>query len=46
MSLSKKKIIIFLVSFLAFLIIIAPITAYFIANANAKLKAEHILHTA
>ncbi len=39
MSLSKKKIIIFLVSFLAFLIIIAPITAYFIANANAKLKA-------
>ncbi len=39
MSLSKKKIIIFLVSFLAFLIIIAPITAYFIANANAKSKA-------
>lgn len=38
MVLSKKKIIIFVVSFLAFLIIIAPIAAYFIANANAKSK--------
>ncbi|MDE7314185.1 MAG: hypothetical protein K2N11_00600, partial [Mucispirillum sp.] len=38
MALSKKKIIIFAVSILAFLIIIAPITAYLIANANAKSK--------
>ncbi len=38
MVLSKKKIIIFIVSFLAFLIIIAPMAAYFIANANAKSK--------
>ncbi len=38
MTLSKKKIIIFVVSILICLIIIAPITAYFIANANAKSK--------
>lgn len=38
MALSKKKIIIFIVSILAFLIIISPITAYLIANANAKSK--------
>ncbi len=38
MTLSKKKIIIFVVSILICLVIIAPITAYFIANANAKSK--------
>lgn len=38
MALSKKKIIIFAVSILAFLIIIAPIAAYLIANSNAKSK--------
>lgn len=38
MALSRKKIIIFVVSVIAFLIIIAPIASYFIANANAKIK--------
>lgn len=36
MALSRKKIIIFVVSIIIFLVIIAPIAAYFIANANAK----------
>lgn len=38
MALSRKKIIIFVVSIIIFLVIIAPIAAYFIANANAKSK--------
>lgn len=38
MVLSRKKIVIFIVSFLVFLVVIAPIAAYFIANANAKSK--------
>lgn len=38
MALSRKKIIIFVVSIIIFLVIIAPIAAYLIANANAKSK--------
>lgn len=38
MALSRKKIITLVVSFLVFLIIIAPTGAYFIANNNAKSK--------
>ena len=38
MVLSRKKIIIFVVSIIIFLVIIAPIAAYLIANANAKSK--------
>lgn len=38
MALSRKKIIIFVVSIIIFLVIIAPIAAYLIANTNAKSK--------
>ena len=38
MALIRKKIIIFVVSIIIFLVIIAPIAAYLIANANAKSK--------
>lgn len=38
MVVSKKKIIIFIISILALLIVVAPITAYLIANSNAKTK--------
>lgn len=38
MVLSKKKIIIFIISVIVLLAVIAPIAAYFIANGNAKSK--------
>lgn len=38
MAASKKKIVIFIISILALLIVISPIAAYLIANVNAKSK--------